>query len=118
MAQLIVSASASPLFGNFLMVVSVSDTEGLPTKGLKAAAFQIHHMASLNHAGAFQRAVDKVTEAPEGFYIVTLKPAEAQPTLPPGHYVFAVAVRQSRRRGGESVLANQGQTVATGDLPK
>lgn len=117
MSLLIVSAAASPLFKNFLFVVSVSDADGTPVTGLKAASFKIHHMASLNHAGENQRTVDKVTEAPDGFYIVTLKPSAAQPNLPPGHYVFAVRVARTRKRGEPADVAGTGQVVAWGDLP-
>jgi hypothetical protein len=113
MPQLIVSAAASPLFGNFLMVVSVSDLDGKPVKDLAPGSFKISHLASLNHAGASARTVDKVTEGPDGFYIVTLKPKKEQPNLPPGHYVFAVAVKKTFGRGA----SDQGQTVAVGDLP-
>lgn len=109
MARLIVSAEGSPLFGNFLMIVSVTSAAGVPTKGLKPDNFNVAHLASLNHAGANPRVVTKVTEDPAGFYILELKPNPAQPTLPPGHYVFAVAV---------ATKADHGQTVAAGDIPK
>ena len=109
MARLIVSAKASPLFGDFLMVVSVTSNAGVPTEGLKPANFNIAHLASLNHAAANPRAVDKATEGPAGFYILQLKPNTAQPKLPPGNYVFAVAV---------TAKTDHGQVVATGDLPK
>lgn len=109
MARLIVSAMGSPLFGNFLMCVSVTSVEGVPTQGLKPANFNVAHLASLNHAGANGRVVAKVTEAPPGFYIVELKPNPIQPTLPPGHYVFAVSV---------TAKTDQGHTVAAGDIPK
>jgi hypothetical protein len=109
MARLIVSAKGSPLFGNFLMVVSVTSSAGVPTAGLKPDNFYVAHMASLNHAGANHRVVTKATEGPGGFYILELKPSSAQPTLPPGHYVFAVAV---------STNVDFGQTVAAGDIPK
>jgi hypothetical protein len=117
MGLLIVSAAASPLFSNFLFVVSVTDSAGTPVAGLKAASFKIHHMASLNHAGENQRTIDKVTEAPDGFYIITLKPSASQPNLPPGHYVFAVRVMRSRKRGEPAGTAGTGQVVAWGDLP-
>jgi hypothetical protein len=109
MARLIVSAKGSPLFGNFLMIVSVTSAEGVPTQGLKPANFNVAHLASLNHAGANPRVVTKATEAPAGFYILELKPNAAQPTLPPGHYVFGVAV---------TAKTDHGQTVAAGDIPK
>ena len=95
------------------MVVSVSDgTDGTPTTGLTAKSFTIAHLASLNHAAASVRAVKKVTEGPPGFYIGQLKPSDVQPTLPPGHYVFAVAVTAGTKREPHA-----GQAVATGDLP-
>ena len=109
MARLIVSAKGSPLFGNFLMIVSVTSAAGVPTKGLKPDNFNVAHLASLNHAGANQRVVSKATESPAGFYSLELKPSPSQPTLPPGHYVFAVAVGAN---------GNLGQTVAAGDIPK
>jgi len=113
MARLIVTATASPLFGNFLMLVSVSaDADGQPTTGLKASNFKIAHLASLNHASVLAREIDKVSEGPAGFYTIQLKPWEPQPTLPPGHYVFAVAVAQEAR-----AAVGHGQTVAVGDLP-
>jgi len=97
------------LFGNFLMIVSVTSNAGVPTKGLKAVNFKVAHLASLNHAGADPRVVTQAEEAPAGFYILQLKPNPAQPELPPGHYVFAVAVTAG---------TDQGQTVAAGDIPK
>jgi hypothetical protein len=113
MAALVVTAAASPLFGNFLMVVSVSSAaDGTPTTGLKPKNFVIAHLASLNHAAAHVREIKKVTESPPGFYIVQLKPWEPQPTLPPGHYVFGVAVT-----AGTAKAPASGQTVAWGDLP-
>jgi hypothetical protein len=117
MGLLVVSAAASPIFRNFLFAVSVIDTDGKPVAGLKAASFKVHHLASLNHAGANPRTVDKVTEAPEGCYIVTLKPSTTQPNLPPGHYVFAVRVIRTRKRGEPADMAAQGQVIAWGDLP-
>src|SRR2546430_29510 len=113
MARLIVSAAASPLFGNFLMVVSVStDAEGAPVTGLKPRNFMIADLASLNHAAALVRQIKQVTESPPGFYIVELKPWAPQPTLPPGHYVFGVAVSTGTKKS-----PSNGQTVAEGDLP-
>ena len=109
MTRLIVSAEASPLFGNFLMIVSVTSDTGVPTKGLKPDNFEVVHLASLNHAGANQRVVTKATESPAGFYILELKPNTAQPTLPPGHYVFGVAVAAN---------TGLGQTLASGNIPK
>jgi len=109
MARLIVSAKGSALFGNFLMAVSVTSDAGVPSQGLKPANFNVAHLASLNHASANPRVVTKATESPAGFYILELKPSSAQPTLPPGHYVFAVAV---------TAKTDRGQTVATGDIPK
>ena len=112
MARLIVTAAGSPLFGNFLMVVSVSaEGNGQPTTGLKLQNFKIAQLASLNHASVNLREVDKVSEGPDGFYTIQLKPSEP-PTLPPGHYVFAVAVTAGTKRA-----AQRGQTVAVGDLP-
>ena len=109
MARLIVSAEGSPLFGNFLMILSVTSAAGAPTQGLKPDNFNVAHLASLNHAGANPRVVTKATEGPAGFYILELKPSSAQPTLPPGHYVFGVAV---------TAKTDHGQTVAAGDIPK
>ena len=113
MARLIVTAEGSPLFGNFLMLVSVSaDADGTPTTGLKPSNFKIAHLASLNHASVLLREIAKVSEGPDGFYTIQLKPWKPQPTLPPGHYVFAVAVTAGTRRA-----PHRGQTVAVGDLP-
>jgi hypothetical protein len=113
MARLVVTATASPIFGNFLMLVSVSaDADGKPTTGLKAKNFTIAHLASLNHASVLVRQIDKVSEGPDGFYTITLRPWQPQPTLPPGHYVFAVAVAV-----GAEATGGRGQTVAVGDLP-
>ncbi len=117
MAQLIVSAAGSPLFKNFLMLVSVSDADGKPVTGLKPGNFKVHHLASLNHASANDREVTKAGEGPEGFYTLTLKPESFQPELPPGHYVLAVAVKRTRKRG-EATVTDHGQTVAVGDIPK
>ena len=114
MALLIVSAAASPLFGDFLIEVSVTDINGVPVSGLKPANFQIAHLASLNHAAANPRAVKSADEAPAGFYILQLKPNKIQPSLPPGHYVLAVAVMKGpQKKGGAS---DQGQTIAGGDI--
>lgn len=108
MARLIVSATGSPLFNDFLMLVSVSSSNGAPKKALKASNFKIHHLASLNHASVKARPVVKATEGPDGFYTLRLKPDDVQPSLPPGHYVLAVAVTSG---------PNHGQTVAVGDIP-
>ena len=115
MARLIVSATASPTFDNFIMLVSVSSTDGKATKGLKPGHFKIHHLSSLNHASVLERVVTKANEGPDGFYTLLLAPWEPQPNLPPGHYVFAVAVSWTPRRGAET---NHGQCVAVGDMPK
>ncbi|TAI47314.1 hypothetical protein [Flagellimonas allohymeniacidonis] len=137
MSKLVVSAEASPLFGNFLMVVSVSDEEtGKPVKNLTKTNFGIYHMASLNHANKHQREIKKVTEGPSGFYIIQLKKWEYQPDLPPGHYVFAVKAvvhklipkiteqgsatatkLKNKKSGFKAKAVKWGQTVATGDLP-
>jgi hypothetical protein len=108
MSLLIVTAAASPLFGDFLMVVSVTNADGTPKKGLKVSNFKIYEMASLNHAAANNRPVSKVTEAPDGFYIVQLKKNNVQPVLPNGHYVLGVIVTSGK--------SDKGQTVATGDM--
>ena len=114
MARLVVTAAGSPLFGNFLMVVSVSGAaDGKPVGKLKPDNFKIAHLASLNHASVLVREISKVSEGPDGFYTIQLKPWEPQPTLPPGHYVFAVAVTAGTKRA-----PHRGQTVAVGDLPK
>jgi hypothetical protein len=121
--RLIVTAAASPLFGNFLMLVSVSgEADGKAKAGLKPANFRVHHLASLNHAYPTERDVTKASEGPAGFYTLTLKPKEYQPDLPPGHYVFAVAVTagagKPKGRGRTSPQPTDfGQTIAEGDLP-
>ena len=113
MSALNVTAAASPLFNNFLMCVSVSDaTTGAPTTGLKPPNFLIAHLASLNHAAELDRTVSSVKEGPPGFYIVQLAPWAPQPTLPAGHYVFAVAVN-----AGTKAKPTNGQTVAWGAIP-
>jgi hypothetical protein len=123
MSRLIVTAEASPLFGNFLMLVSVSaESDGTPLQALKPKNFTIYHLASLNHAFPTERDVTEAKEGPNGFYTLTLKPKEYQPDLPPGHYVFAVAVKtfsqgKTKGRGGSSVPKDHGQTIAVGDLP-
>ena len=119
--RLIVTAAASPIFGNFLMLVSVSaETDGAPVAKLAPKNFSVHHLASLNHAFPTERDVTEAKEGPAGFYTLTLKPKEYQPELPPGHYVFAVAVKTyppTRPKGGPSAPKDQGQTIAVGDLP-
>ena len=119
--RLIVTAAASPLFGNFLMCVSVSaESDGTPVKALKPKNFSIYHLASLNHAFPSERDVTQAKEGPAGFYTLSLKPKEYQPELPPGHYVFAVAVKtfaEKTRKGGAAVPKDHGQTIAVGDLP-
>jgi hypothetical protein len=125
MKRLIISAAASPLFKNFLMLVSVSSEEdGKPIKKLKASNFDIHHLASLNHAHASKRDIKSVKEGPDGFYIVQLKPQEFQPTLPDGHYVFAVSVKipklmvsQEGAPPPRPTKFDFGQTIAVGDIP-
>ena len=109
MSLLIVSAAGSPLFGDFLMIVSVTSADGEPVTGLKTSNFKVHLLASLNHASVNPRPVSKVSEGPNGFYTVQLKKNDVQPTLPAGHYVFAVSVTSGK---------NKGQTVAVGDIPK
>src|SRR5262249_34539152 len=122
MSTLIVTAAASPLFENFLMLVSVSaESDGKTVQGLKSKNFKIHHLASLNHAYPTERDVTETKKGPNGFYTLTLKPKEYQPQLPPGHYVFAVAVEpgsEPRRKGvGPSMPRDHGQTIAVGNLP-
>jgi hypothetical protein len=128
MSRLIVTAEASPLFGNFLMCVSVStESDGKPVQSLKPKNFKIYHLASLNHAHANPREVTKVEEGPDGCYIVQLLPKDYQPYLPPGHYVFAVAVetytqskeKSAGKKGGgiPTTPKDHGQTIAVGDLP-
>jgi hypothetical protein len=119
--RLIVTAEASPLFGNFLMLVSVStESDGAPVAKLAAKNFRVHHLASLNHAFPNERDVTAAKEGPAGFYTLTLAPKEYQPELPPGHYVFAVAVQtfsEKRPKSGPATPKDQGQTIAVGDLP-
>src|SRR5262249_31706438 len=114
--------AASPIFGNFLMLVSVSaESDGKPVQGLKPNNFKIHHLASLNHAYPTERDVTEAKEGPNGFYTLTLKPKEYQPQLPPGDYVFAVAVETGSeargKGGGPSMPKDHGQTIAVGNLP-
>ena len=126
MKRLIVSAAASPLFGNFLMLVSVSaEADGKPVTKLKASSFSVNHLASLNHASSNKRKVKKASEGPAGFYTLILEPSEFQPQLPPGHYVFAVGVKKSYPVVGQagkplpkSTKFDAGQTIAEGDLPQ
>jgi hypothetical protein len=110
MALLIVTAAASPLFGDFLMLVSVSGADGKPVAGLGPGAFKVGHLASLNHASPHNRPVAKASEGPAGFYTLQLAKNDVQPTLPNGHYVFSVAVAAGRN------ASNHGQTVAVGDM--
>jgi hypothetical protein len=97
--------------------VSVSTTDGKPATGLAASNFAISDMASLNHAFPSLRTINKLSEGPDGFYIIQLNGNPAQPTLPPGHYVFAVVVSRTISRGRGLKRVNNGQTVAVGDLP-
>ena len=110
MALLIVTAAASPLFGDFLMLVSVSSADGKPVGGLGISAFKVGHLASLNHASPNDRPVAKASEGPAGFYTLQLAPNKVQPNLPNGHYVFSVVVAAGRN------ASNHGQTVAVGDM--
>jgi hypothetical protein len=114
MALLIVSATGSPLFGDFLLLVSVTSADGKPVKNLKPGNFTVHDLASFNHASVKSRSIAKATQGPDGFYTLQLSPDEVQPTLPPGHYVFAVGVNGLARKGATPA---HGQTVAVGDLP-
>jgi len=109
MPLLIVSAAASPLFGDFLIEVSVTDADGGPVFRLKPANFLVAHLASFNHAGANPRPVKSATEGPDGFYILQLKTKnKVQSQLPAGHYVF----RGCRQRSQiERRACQTGQTV-------
>lgn len=70
MARLIVTAEASPLFGDFLMVVSVSNEDGTPREGFGKGSFEIRHLPSFNHAHAGpKRTIQQIKEAPAGFYV-------------------------------------------------
>ena|SRR5215510_5000619 len=109
MARLIVTAAASPLFGDFLMLVSVSSADGQPIGGLGVASFKVGHLASLNHASPNNRPVAKASEGPAGFYTLQLLKDSVQPTLPTGHYVLSVSVTANKN-------ADHGQTVAVGDM--
>ena len=113
MALLIVSAATSPLFGDFLIEVSVTDDQGNPVSGLAPKNFEVAHLASLNHAGATPRSIAKADEGPPGFYIVQLKPNKVQPQLPLGDYVFAVGVKRTVKKGSPP---DSGQTVAVGTM--
>ena len=111
MALAIVSATASPLFGDFLILVSVTDANGAPVSSLKPAAFKVALLASLNHASPQDRPVNEAKEGPSGFYTLILAPNDVQPNLFKGHYVLAVAVSFKRK-----TTEYQGQTVAVGDM--
>ena len=113
MALLIVSAAASPLFGDFLIEVSVTDGQGAPVSGLAPKSFEVAFLASLNHAGAYSRSIAKADEGPAGFYIVQLKPDKIQSQVPAGNYVFAVAVKRTVKKGQPQ---DNGQTVAVGTM--
>lgn len=114
MARLTVSATAVSLFGDFRVVVSVSGQDGKPTKKLRQQSFKIHRLIvnpGVNAPSvALARPVLLAEEGPNGFYMLKLE----EMILPPGHYVFAVAVTTTPRKGGEP---NQGQVVAEGDIP-
>jgi len=114
MARLIVEASGTPLFGDVLMEVSVSDLDGNPVSGLKPKNFFIHHLASRNHASAAARVVKEAKEGPNGFYIVSLKGDEIHSNLPAGIYILAVSVGSGSRKGGG--FTNHGQALAVADL--
>lgn len=111
----VVTAAGSPLFSNFLMLVSVTTHDGQPVTGLKPANFQVHHLASLNHASVNDRNVTEAKEGPAGFYTLKLQPESFQPDLPPGRYVFAVGVSRTLHPNGKP---QSGQAIALGEIPK
>ena len=113
MARLIVEACGSPLLGDMLVEVSVSDTDGNAVTGLKPKSFFISDLASRNHAGASARVVSKVTEGPSGFYILALKSDAIHSDLSPDIYVLAVSVERVTKKGAP---ADRGQTLAVADL--
>lgn len=124
MKRLIVSAKASQLFGDFLFVVSVSKEEdGKPVTKLKKEHFEIHYVASKNHASAYQRQVKSIKEKPSGVYVVQLENNPIQPNYFPGRFVFSVAVRKyypvigvAGERPQRPTKYDFGQTLATGEL--
>ncbi|HEY9046075.1 MAG TPA: hypothetical protein VIN08_09270 [Ohtaekwangia sp.] len=109
MSLLLVTAAGSPLFDDFLVVVSVTSFDGAPAVGLKPSNFKVYMLASLNHASVDQRTISKATEGPGGFYTLQLKKRVSQPKLPAGHYVLGVTVTSGK--------TDKGQTTATGNIP-
>jgi hypothetical protein len=113
MPSLTITAEGSPLFRNFLAVVSVTLPNGAPCTGLRVSHFTFHRLASRNHASCVALVIREIQECPTGAYTVQFEPDPVQPDRPPGHYVLHVAVRRVKRGEPE---AYQGQRTFTCEI--
>ena len=125
MKRYVITATAAESGSNFSILVSVSNAEdGSPATGLKSKNFEVHHLWSGAGFHNVERKSSKVTEAPDGFYTLYLKPLKVQPKLYSGHYVFGVIAKKSRPVAGRvgetnstTAITHWGQAIAKGDLP-
>jgi hypothetical protein len=113
MAQLIIAATGfRPLEGGFIMVVSVTDTNGVAVKGLTKTNFEIFGKGTDTTKPLIPWDILGATESPDGFYTVPLKAPGFAPDPPSGHYVFAVIVKHLRA----DTIVGSGQTIAVSDV--
>lgn len=84
------------------VVVSVTDTGGVPVTGLRAANFKVDPMI-VGPGGALVNIVNVTAGRLPGFYHVNVVPIRKE-TWKKGVYIFAVAVARGR---------DKGQTLAT-----
>ena len=98
MSQLFVTASASHMENQeYSILVSVTESDGKPTQGLKKSNFTVHYLGTGQFANSnMGRAVASVTEGPNGFYSLRLEPivdySGVDPSTKRYHRVVAVAV--------------------------
>ncbi len=108
MARLIVTAFSEDAIAapgnrqpNYL-VVSVTDTGGVPVTGLRAANFKVDPMI-VGLGGALVNITSVTAGRLPGFYHINVVPIKRE-TWKKGVYIFAVAVARAR---------DKGQTLAT-----
>jgi hypothetical protein len=108
MARLIVNAIAKDVsattrgYHSNYILVSITDEDGFPVTGLKAANFRVALMTE-DFDGASVDITNVTASNMPGFYFINVVPVRMK-TLKPGTYTFAIATKHGEDRG---------QTLAT-----
>lgn len=84
------------------IVISITDSQGVPITGLAAANFQVDPLI-VGAGGALVNVVGVSPGRLPGFYLINVVPIRAE-TWKGGVYIFCVAVKHA---------SDQGQTLAT-----